>query len=63
MCKAAIAAGADGVMVEVHPHPEEAPSDGFQAVLPEHFQELANAIRPYLELEGKTLYPPKVADS
>ncbi len=63
MCKAAIATGADGVMVEVHPHPEEALSDGFQAVLPEHFQEIADSIRPYLELEGKTLYPPKVAAS
>lgn len=58
MCKAAIAAGADGVMVEVHPHPEEALSDGFQAVLPEHFQEISDSIRPYLELEGKTLYRP-----
>ena len=59
MCKAAIAAGADGVMVEVHPHPEEALSDGFQALLPEQFQEIADSIGPYLELEGKTLYQPK----
>ncbi len=63
MCKAAIAAGADGLMVEVHPQPEEALSDGFQALVPEQFQEIADSIRPYLELEGKTLYPPKVAAS
>ena len=55
MCKAAIAAGADGVMVEVHPSPETALSDGFQALLPEEFQELVKDIRPYLELEAKTL--------
>ncbi len=62
MCKAAIAAGADGVMVEVHPHPEKALSDGFQAVLPEHFQEISDSIRPYLELEGKTLYSPQTLE-
>ena len=61
MCKAAIATGADGVMVEVHPSPETALSDGFQALVPEEFQELVRAIRPYLELEGKTLHQPKVA--
>ncbi len=59
MCKAAIATGADGLMVEVHPKPEQALSDGSQALLPEQFQEIADLIRPYLELEGKTLYPPK----
>ncbi len=63
MCKAAIATGADGLMVEVHPQPEEALSDGSQALLPEQFQEIADSIRPYLELEGKTLYPPKVPAS
>ena len=55
MCKAAIATGADGLMVEVHPNPEEALSDGFQALVPEEYQEVIQAIRPYLELEGKTL--------
>ena len=61
MCKAAIATGADGLMVEVHPQPEEALSDGSQALVPEQFQEIADSIRPYLELEGKTVYPPKEA--
>ena len=35
MCKAAIATGADGLMVEVHPKPEEGLSAGFQALVPE----------------------------
>ena len=55
MSKAAIATGADGLMVEVHPNPEEALSDGFQALVPEQYEEITQAIRPYLELEGKTL--------
>ncbi len=50
-------------MVEVHPNPEEALSDGFQALVPEQFLELVDAIQLYLELEGKTLYRPKVAAS
>ena len=61
MSKAAIAAGANGLIVEVHPQPEEALSDGFQALVPEQFQELAAAIRPYLELEGKTPFAPTAA--
>ncbi len=56
MCKAAIAAGADGLMVEVHPRPEEALSDGFQSLLPYEFEEVVNQIRPYLELEGKQIH-------
>ena len=56
MCKAAIAAGADGLMVEVHPKPEEALSDGFQSLLPHEFEEIVSQIRPYLELEGKELH-------
>ena len=45
MSKAAIAAGADGLMIEVHPKPEEALSDGFQALLPKDFQRLMKEIR------------------
>jgi 3-deoxy-7-phosphoheptulonate synthase len=40
MAKAAIAAGADGLMVEVHPSPEDAFSDGDQSLLPETFEKL-----------------------
>lgn len=40
MARAAVAAGADGVLVEVHPNPEKALSDGAQSLYPEQFQEL-----------------------
>ncbi len=45
MCLAAVAAGADGVMVEVHPHPSQALSDKNQQVTPESFAGLARAVR------------------
>jgi len=40
MARAAVAAGADGLMVEVHPDPEKALSDGFQALTPTAFQQM-----------------------
>ncbi|MGI6513105.1 MAG: 3-deoxy-7-phosphoheptulonate synthase [Syntrophomonadales bacterium] len=40
MAKAAVAAGADGLMIEVHPCPEKAMSDGQQALTPEQFREM-----------------------
>ncbi|MFZ0426723.1 MAG: 3-deoxy-7-phosphoheptulonate synthase [Acidobacteriota bacterium] len=55
MAKASIAAGADGVMIEVHPEPDKALSDGFQALLPEEFQTLVSEIEPYLKIENKHL--------
>ena len=55
MAKAAIAAGADGIMVEVHPNPEEAYSDGPQALVPEQFDHLMNEVRRYLPLENRHL--------
>ena len=45
MARAAIAAGADGIMVEVHNHPELALSDGPQALLPEMFKQLVAEVR------------------
>lgn len=55
MALAAVAAGADGIMVEVHPKPEEAYSDGAQSLKPKRFQQLMDAIKPMLNLMGKTL--------
>ena len=55
MAKAAVAAGADGLMVEVHPHPEEAFSDGAQSLKPRRFRQLMDGIKPFLELVGKSL--------
>jgi len=53
--KAAIAAGADGLIIEVHPHPEEAMSDGAQSLEPAQFAELMESLRPVAEAVGRTL--------
>ncbi len=45
MALAAVAAGASGLIVEVHPNPEKALSDGFQSLYPEQFTELAEECR------------------
>jgi len=50
---AAIAAGASGVMIEVHAHPERALCDGPQAVLPQRFDELMRQIREVAAVLGK----------
>ncbi len=55
MSKAAIAAGADGIMVETHPHPENALSDGMQAISPDELNALSNDIKKYLNIESKFL--------
>jgi len=55
MAKAAVVAGADGLMVEVHPRPAEAFSDGAQSLKPERFRELMEEIKVLLKLVGKTL--------
>ncbi len=52
---AGIAAGADGVHIEVHNCPEEAMSDGPQALLPEQYQKLAAQIAAMADLLGKTI--------
>jgi 3-deoxy-7-phosphoheptulonate synthase len=52
---AAIAAGADGLIVEVHPCPEEALSDGDQSLTLENFAELMRRIRPFADAAGRTL--------
>jgi len=55
MCKAAAAAGADGVIVEVHSKPEEALSDGEQSLTPDAFDELIKQLKPILQVEGRVL--------
>lgn len=55
LCKASVAAGADGLMVEVHPNPQEALSDGPQSLKPENFHRLMAELRPYVTLAGRTL--------
>jgi len=55
MGKAAIAAGADGLMVEVHPRPEEALSDGFQSITLEMFEDFMKEIKPIARVMNKNL--------
>jgi 3-deoxy-7-phosphoheptulonate synthase len=45
LARAAVAVGADGIMVEVHTHPEQALSDGPQALLPDMFRQLIAEVR------------------
>ncbi len=53
MCRASLAAGADGLMVEVHPDPERARCDGPQSLTPEDLEVLLAGLEPLLALEGK----------
>jgi len=55
MALAAVAAGADGLLIEVHPQPEHALSDGPQQLKPSRFAELMAALRPVAEAVGRTL--------
>ncbi|WP_297635453.1 3-deoxy-7-phosphoheptulonate synthase [uncultured Clostridium sp.] len=55
LAKAAVMAGADGLMIEVHNDPQNALSDGQQSIKPENFKALMEKINICLELEGKTL--------
>lgn len=55
MAKAAIAAGADALMIEVHTNPEEALSDGEQSLKPDVFKKLMNELRPIAESVGREL--------
>ena len=53
MSLAAVAAGADAVMIEVHDEPERARSDGEQALRPEVFADLVRRIRAVAEAVGR----------
>jgi len=55
LCCGAVAVGADGLLVEVHPNPAEAMSDGQQQVDFEVFEKLRAAISPFLPVAGKEL--------
>jgi len=55
MAQAAIAAGADGVMVEVHPSPSEALSDGEQSLTPENFRALVAGVKEISSAVGRCL--------
>jgi 3-deoxy-7-phosphoheptulonate synthase len=53
MVKAAIVAGADSVMVEVHPNPKKALSDGPQSLNPDQFDALMQEIKPLQKIMGR----------
>jgi 3-deoxy-7-phosphoheptulonate synthase len=55
MARAAVAAGADGIHIEVHSNPEKALSDGPQALVPDQFDRLMDEIRRLAELFGRSI--------
>jgi len=55
LARAAVAVGADGLLVEVHPDPATALSDGGQQLKPKQFGQLMSEIRPLVEVMGKQL--------
>jgi 3-deoxy-7-phosphoheptulonate synthase len=58
MARAAAAAGADGLLVEVHPAPDRALSDGAQSLYPEQFDRLMRETRLIVEAIGRRLSEP-----
>jgi 3-deoxy-7-phosphoheptulonate synthase len=59
LARAGIAVGADGLLVEVHPAPEEAHSDGSQAVPIDCFARIADDVRALAALDGRRLIDPE----
>ena len=55
LTRAAVAAGADGVMIDVHPTPETAQVDGGQALLPDQFAELMDQVRAVAAAVGRSV--------
>jgi 3-deoxy-7-phosphoheptulonate synthase len=60
VARAGVAAGADGLIIEVHPNPEKAMSDGGQSLKPEKFATLVRQIRGIAEAVGRYVPPSKV---
>ncbi|MGI8743882.1 MAG: 3-deoxy-7-phosphoheptulonate synthase [Bryobacteraceae bacterium] len=61
MARAAVAAGADGLLVEVHPDPDHALSDGAQSLRPHQFGELMQQLRIIAPAVGRTIAEPRPA--
>lgn len=60
LAKAAVACGADGLLIEVHPNPPEAQSDGIQSLTPEQFGQLSEELRPIAKSVGRSIAHPQV---
>jgi 3-deoxy-7-phosphoheptulonate synthase len=58
MARAALAAGADGVIIEVHPTPDRALSDGAQSLYPNQFAQLVVELRLIAQAIGRAVAPP-----
>jgi len=58
MARAAVAAGADGIMVEVHPSPDKALSDGAQSLFPDQFAQLMREVKVIAEVIGRRIEEP-----
>ena len=58
MARAAVAAGADGLIVEVHPNPDMALSDGDQSLTPAQFRQLVNEVKLVAEAVGRKIDMP-----
>lgn len=58
LARAAVAVGADGLIIEVHPQPEEALSDGMQSLYPSQFNELMQSVAQLAPIVGRTLAAP-----
>ena len=55
--RAAVAAGADGVMIEMHPEPDRALSDGAQSLYPDQFTQLIGELRAVAAAIGRNIPP------
>ena len=55
LAKAAVAGGADGLLIEVHPNPAEALVDGMQSLTPEEFAQLMTELKPIAEAIGRKI--------
>jgi 3-deoxy-7-phosphoheptulonate synthase len=55
MARAAVAAGADGLLIEVHDEPDKALCDGAQSLLPEQFERLMGELRVIAPVLGRML--------
>jgi 3-deoxy-7-phosphoheptulonate synthase len=55
MSLAAVAAGADGLLVEMHPNPEKAMSDGAQSLYPDQLEKLIAQLRQLAPIVGRTI--------
>lgn len=61
MARAAVAAGADGILVEMHPHPDNAFSDGAQSLYPDQLAELITELRAVAAAVGRSITKPRNA--